>query len=77
MRKWNPKTQELLNGITKKEALGKQHYIATLDEKGLVNNVDYLIKMVKFYGLLSCTGMKMVNPHNMILNFTMKEIYFN
>ena len=42
--KWNPKTQELLNGITKKEAIGKQHYIATLDEKGLVNNVDYFNK---------------------------------
>ena len=42
--KWNPKTQELLNGITKKEAIGKQHYIATLDEKGLVNNVDYYNK---------------------------------
>ncbi len=43
-KKWNPKTQELLNGITKKEAIGKQHYIATLDEKGLVNNVDYFNK---------------------------------
>ncbi len=43
-QKWNPKTQELLNGITKKEAIGKQHYIATLDEKGLVNNVDYFNK---------------------------------
>jgi len=42
--KWNPKTQELLNGITKKEAIGKQHFIATLDEKGLVNNVDYFNK---------------------------------
>ena len=42
--KWNPKTQELLNGITKKEAIGKEHYIATLDEKGLVNNVDYFNK---------------------------------
>mgnify|MGYP001171692265 FL=1 len=42
--KWNPKTQELLNGITKKEAIGKQHYIAILDEKGLVNNVDYFNK---------------------------------
>ena len=42
--KWNPKTQELLNGITKREAIGKQHYIATLDEKGLVNNVDYFNK---------------------------------
>jgi hypothetical protein len=41
---WNPKTQELLNGITKKETVGKQHYIATLDEKGLVNNVDYFNK---------------------------------
>ena len=43
-QKWNPKTQELLNGLTKKEAYGKQHYIATLDEKGLVNNVDYFNK---------------------------------
>ena len=30
--------------MTKKEAIGKQHYIATLDEKGLVNNVDYFNK---------------------------------
>ena len=43
-QKWNPKTQELLNGITKKESIGKKHYIATLDEKGLVNNVDYFNK---------------------------------
>ena len=42
--KWNPKTQELLNGITKKEANEKYHYVATLDEKGLVNNVDYFNK---------------------------------
>ena len=34
----------MLNGITKKEAIGKQHYIAILDEKGLVNNVDYFNK---------------------------------
>ena len=46
-QKWNPKTQELLNGITKKEANGNQHYIATLDEKGLVNNVDYINKKGK------------------------------
>ena len=50
-RKWNPKTQELLNGITKKEALGKQHYIATLDDKGLVNNVDYFNKNGKIFTL--------------------------
>ena len=46
-QKWNPKTQELLNGITKKEAIGEPHYIATLDEKGLVNNVHYINKSGK------------------------------
>lgn len=40
-QKWNPKKQELLEGITKKETRGIPHYRATLDEKGLVQNVDY------------------------------------
>ncbi len=40
-QKWNPKKQELLEGITKKSARGKSHYRATLDGKGLVQNVDY------------------------------------
>ena len=40
-QKWNPKKQELLEGITKKEARGIPHYRATLSEKGLVQNVDY------------------------------------
>ena len=40
-RKWNPKKQELIEGITKKEAAGKSHYRATLDEKGWVQDVDY------------------------------------
>ena len=40
-QQWNPKKQELLEGITKKEARGIPHYRATLDEKGLVQNVDY------------------------------------
>ena len=39
--KWNPKNQELLTGLTKKETMGKHHYRATLDEKGLVRDVDY------------------------------------
>jgi hypothetical protein len=39
--KWNPKKQELLEGITKKTARGKPHYRATLDNKGLVQDVDY------------------------------------
>ena len=40
-QKWNPKKQELLEGITKKSARGESHYRATLDGKGLVQNVDY------------------------------------
>ena len=40
-KKWNPKKQELVEGITKKEGKGKPHYRATLDEKGLVQDVDY------------------------------------
>ncbi|MBN4081406.1 hypothetical protein JYT44_03480 [Caldithrix abyssi] len=40
-RKWNPKKQELVEGITKKEAAGKQHYRATLNEQGLVQDVNY------------------------------------
>ena len=40
-QKWNPKKQELLEGITKKSARGKSHYRATLDGKGLVQDVDY------------------------------------
>ncbi|MBT4810097.1 MAG: hypothetical protein HOA15_01270 [Candidatus Marinimicrobia bacterium] len=40
-RNWNPKKQELIEGITKKEGLGKPHYRATLDAKGLVRDVDY------------------------------------
>ena len=46
-QKWNPKTQELLNGITKKETKGRPFYQATLDEKGLVDNVDYFNKSGK------------------------------
>jgi hypothetical protein len=41
-RQWNPKKQELLEGVTKKEGLGKPHYRATLNTKGLVQDVDYL-----------------------------------
>ncbi len=40
-QKWNPKKQELLEGITKKSARGESHYRATLDGKGLVQDVDY------------------------------------
>lgn len=40
-RKWNPKSQELIEGITKKEGAGSPHYRVTLDEKGLVQDVDY------------------------------------
>ena len=40
-KKWNPRKQELLQGISKKEAVGIPHYRATLDEKGLVQMVDY------------------------------------
>ena len=39
--KWNPKKQELIDGITRKEAARKPHYRAILDEKGLVQDVDY------------------------------------
>ena len=40
-QKWNPKKQELLEGITKKSARGESHYRVTLDGKGLVQDVDY------------------------------------
>ena len=40
--KWNPKKQELLNGLTKRKASGRSHYRATMNEAGLVKNVDYI-----------------------------------
>ena len=40
--KWNPKTQELLDGITKKEVKNIPHYRATLNDQGLVKEVDYV-----------------------------------
>ena len=40
--KWNPKKQELLNGLTKNRASGRPHYRATMNEAGLVKNVDYI-----------------------------------
>ena len=40
--KWNPKKQELLNGLTKRRASGRPHYRATMNEAGLVKNVDYI-----------------------------------
>ena len=40
--KWNPKKQELLNGLNKKRASGRPHYRATMNEAGLVKNVDYI-----------------------------------
>ena len=45
--KWNPKTQELLEGLTKKEAMGKPHYRAIMDEGGLVKKVDYFNRFGK------------------------------
>ena len=40
--KWNPKKQELLEGLTKTKANGIPHYRATMNEAGLVKNVDYI-----------------------------------
>ena len=40
--KWNPKKQELLEGLTKTKANGIPHYRATMNETGLVKNVDYI-----------------------------------
>ena len=40
--KWNPKKQELLNGLTKRRAIGRPQYRATMNEAGLVKNVDYI-----------------------------------
>ncbi len=40
-KKWNPRKQELLEGITKKEARGKNHYRAALDSQGRVKDVEY------------------------------------
>ncbi|MEC9474926.1 MAG: hypothetical protein VX746_03280, partial [Candidatus Neomarinimicrobiota bacterium] len=40
--KWNPKTQELLEGLTKREARAWPHYRATVDAQGLVQEVDYI-----------------------------------
>ena len=45
--KWNPKTQELVQGLTKKEAMGKPHYRAIMDEGGLVKKVDYFNRFGK------------------------------
>ena len=40
--KWNPKTQELLEGLTKREARAWPHYKAIVDENGLVREVDFV-----------------------------------
>ena len=45
--KWNPKTQELLEGLTRKEARAWPHYRATVDDDGLVQEVDYISKSGK------------------------------
>ena len=45
--KWNPKTQELLEGLTRKEARAWPHYRATVDDEGLVQEVDYISKSGK------------------------------
>jgi hypothetical protein len=45
--KWNPKTQELLQGLTKKETIGKPHYRAIMDEGGLVKKVDFFNRFGK------------------------------
>ena len=45
--KWNPKTQELLQGLTKKETIGKSYYRAIMSEDGLVNKVDYFNRFGK------------------------------
>ncbi len=45
--KWNPKTQELLEGLTKKEARTWPHYRATVDDNGLVQEVDFITRSGK------------------------------
>ena len=45
--KWNPKTQELLEGLTRREARAWPHYRATVDENGLVQEVDYISRSGK------------------------------
>ena len=40
--KWNPKTQELLEGLTRREARAWPHYKAIVDDQGLVREVDYV-----------------------------------
>ena len=45
--KWNPKTQELLEGLTRREARAWPHYRATVDDDGLVQEVDYISKSGK------------------------------
>ena len=45
--KWNPKTQELLEGLTRREARAWPHYRATVDGNGLVQEVDYISRSGK------------------------------
>lgn len=40
-KKWNPRKQELLEGLTKKDARGKSHYSAILDDQERVQDVEY------------------------------------
>ena len=45
--KWNPKTQELLEGLTRRESRSWPHYRATVDDNGLVQEVDYVSRSGK------------------------------